>query len=188
MAMFFVAVMSYESAATYLLAFALFIAAVLTDWYDGKIARAQQMVTNFGKLLDPVADKVLMAAGFVMLMTIPELSIPGWTIVTIFAREFLVTGMRALAASEGVIIPANGWGKLKTILQMTYVGTFVFLAFFLELLHYAPLAALVPGRPALYAAAIGWASRTLVVAVALYTVATGVQFTLENWRRLNLEG
>lgn len=188
MAMLFVALMSYESAVTYFAAFVLFIAAVLTDWYDGKIARACQMVTNFGKLLDPVADKVLMAAGFIMLMTIPELRIPGWAIVAIFAREFLVTGMRALAASEGMIIPANGWGKLKTIFQMTYVATFVFLSFFLELLRYEPLAAVIPGSPELYAAIIGWASFTLVAAVALYTVATGVQFTLENWHRLNLEG
>ena len=129
-----------------------------------------------------------MTAGFIMLITIPELCIPGWTLVVIFAREFLVTGMRALAASEGVIIPANGWGKLKTIFQMTYVGIFVFLAFVLELVRYAPVAALLPGGPALYITIIGWISCTLIIAVAMYTVATGVQFTMENWHRLNLEG
>lgn len=186
MAMIFVALMSFTHAATYFVAFVVFIAAVITDHYDGKIARERQLVTNFGKLLDPVADKVLMAAGYIMLISIPDLRIPGWCIVVIFAREFLVTGARALAASEGVVIAANAWGKLKTILQMTYVGIFVFLAFCLELMKYDAVARLLPGQPEWYRLGIGWSSFALIIAVALYTVGTGVQFARENWDRLKI--
>jgi CDP-diacylglycerol---glycerol-3-phosphate 3-phosphatidyltransferase len=189
MAVIFVGLMSFEHVGTYFAAFVIFIAAVITDYYDGKIARERNLVTNFGKLLDPVADKVLMVAGFVMLLTLPEIAIPAWAVVAIFAREFLVTGARALAASEGEIIPANWWGKIKTIVQMAYVGTFVFLAFFLQALRTWPrFGHLFPGDISHYVWGIGWASFVAVIGVSVFTVLSGVQFTVVNWKRMKIVG
>ena len=113
MALVFVVLMSFHHVVAQSLGYLLFIAATITDFYDGKIARDRNLVTNFGKLLDPVADKVLVVAAFIMLMKNPYLSVPGWTVVAILAREFLITGARSLAASEGVVIAANKWGKTK---------------------------------------------------------------------------
>ncbi|MEK7795706.1 MAG: CDP-diacylglycerol--glycerol-3-phosphate 3-phosphatidyltransferase, partial [Candidatus Hydrogenedentota bacterium] len=114
----FVVLMSIDHVATYALAYITFTAASLTDYYDGKIARRRGMITAFGKLIDPLADKVLMTAAFVMAMKVPGLNVPGWTIVAILAREFLVTGARSLAASDGTVIAASSWGKAKTVIQM----------------------------------------------------------------------
>ncbi len=189
MAVVFVGIMSYKHVLAYALAYLLFIAAMLTDYYDGKIARARNLVTNFGKLFDPVADKVLMAAALIMLMTIPELRIPGWTIVAIFSREFLVMGARSLAAAEGTVIAANEYGKAKTIVQMIYVLVFLFFAMVLELLEaWQGLAAWLPGGPGIYKTVIGLASRYTMVAVALYTVYSGLQFARLNWKSLHLDG
>lgn len=189
MAVIFVGIMSYKHVFSYSAAYVLFIAAMLTDYYDGKIARERNLVTTFGKLFDPVADKVLMAAALIMLMTIPELRIPGWAIVAIFSREFLVMGARSLAASEGTVIAANEYGKAKTVLQMVYVLVFLFFAIFLELLEaWQGLAAALPGKPEAYRAAIGLTSRYTMVLIALYTVYSGLQFAWQNWKTLHLNG
>lgn len=189
MALAIVGIMSFKNVFGYCLAYALFIAAALTDYYDGKIARERNLITNFGKLFDPVADKVLMSAALIMLMTIPDLRIPGWTIVAIFAREFLVTGARTLAAAEGTVIAADHWGKTKTVVQMVYVLTFLFFAILIELVDtYGSLAALLPGGPGIYRLYIGYASRTGIILVALYTVYSGAQFARTNWKNLNLGG
>lgn len=189
MALVFVAIMSFRNVFGYCAAYLLFIAAALTDYYDGKIARERNLITNFGKLFDPVADKVLMAAALIMLMTLPDLRIPGWTIVAIFAREFLVTGARTLAAAEGMVIAADRWGKAKTVMQMIYVLTFLFFAILLEMLDtYTGLGKLVPGGTELYRHAVGLASRGAIVLVALYTVYSGVQFARTNWKNLGLDG
>ena len=134
MAALFVAVMSVPNLYCYIIAYALFCAAAMTDYYDGKIARERGLITNFGKLFDPVADKVLMLAAYIMLMGVPSLRIPEWCIVVIFAREFLVMGARALAASDGLVIAANQYGKIKTTIQIGYVLIFLFLTIVLELL------------------------------------------------------
>lgn len=97
----------------------LFIVASVTDYFDGKIARDRGLVTSFGKLMDPLADKILMAAAFVMLCE--KGLFWGWAVVAILAREFLVTGIRLLAASEGKVLPAENLGKWKTAIQMLTV-------------------------------------------------------------------
>jgi CDP-diacylglycerol--glycerol-3-phosphate 3-phosphatidyltransferase len=108
------------------LALAVFAAAAFTDYLDGHLARKHGWITNFGKLMDPLADKVLMAAGFVMLIE-PGL-IPAWAVVTILAREFLVTGLRLLAGAQGKILAAEGLGKHKTAWQ---IATLVYLLAYL---------------------------------------------------------
>jgi len=188
MALIFVGIMSFKNPFGYSAAYILFIAATLTDYYDGKIARERNLITNFGKLFDPVADKVLMSAAFIMLMTIPDLHIPGWTIVAILAREFLVTGARTLAAAEGVIIGADRWGKSKTVFQMIYVFTFLFLAIVIELADtYNALGNLFPGGLELHRWIIGWASQLAIVLVAGFTVFSGAQFAKTNWKTLHLD-
>ena len=188
MAAIFVLLMSFDTIYTYIVAYVVFTVAAITDYFDGKIARERNLVTNFGKLFDPIADKVLMLSAFITLVTIRELMIPGWAIVTILAREFLVTGARTLAASQGIIIPANKWGKTKTVLQMIYVFTVLVFALFLRALEDLPaLAARLPGDVADYELIMGRISLVAIIAVALYTVYSGIQFARINWKILGLD-
>jgi len=185
----FVGLLSFHHWLSFCLGYLVFTAAAITDYYDGKIARERNLVTNFGKLLDPVADKVLLAAGFVMLMTIPSaavpdapaLHVPGWTVVAILAREFVVTGVRSLSASEGVVIAANTYGKAKAVLQMVYV--FVF--FFFVIVEHA-VKVWVPDSAAGYHRVLYAVSFWAIVTVAVYTVYSGAQFLRANWRQLQL--
>ncbi len=102
----------------HLVAFLIFIAASFTDMLDGKIARKYNLVTNFGKIMDPLADKVLVYSAFCLMVPDP---VPGWMLIIILAREFLVAGVRTVAASEGIVIAAAMSGKIKTVLQMIAV-------------------------------------------------------------------
>jgi CDP-diacylglycerol--glycerol-3-phosphate 3-phosphatidyltransferase len=104
-------------------ALAVFVAAALTDAVDGQIARKRGLITNFGKLMDPLADKVLTAAALICFVDTGL--VPAWIVVVIIAREFLVTGLRGVAASAGEVIAAGPAGKLKTVLQMGTVGLFL---------------------------------------------------------------
>jgi CDP-diacylglycerol--glycerol-3-phosphate 3-phosphatidyltransferase len=189
MALAFVGLMSFPSLATYLTAYVLFILATITDYYDGKIARERNLITNFGKLLDPVADKVLLVGALIMLMQVPGLRVPSWCIVAIIAREFLVTGARSLAASEGVVIPANIWGKTKAVIQMVYVFLFLALAIIGDLLDAA--APVVNAEwwsvfLTFYHMVVGALSFWAIIFVALFTIYAGFQFMRVNWRAMNL--
>jgi CDP-diacylglycerol--glycerol-3-phosphate 3-phosphatidyltransferase len=115
----FVVLVRIDGFWTYALALAIFVAAVITDYYDGKIARSRNSVTKFGTLFDPIADKVLIAAAFISFLDKDYLGIPSWVVIVIVGRELLVTGLRSIAASNGVVIAADTWGKLKTVSQMT---------------------------------------------------------------------
>jgi CDP-diacylglycerol--glycerol-3-phosphate 3-phosphatidyltransferase len=99
------------------LALLVFAVASITDYLDGSIARSRGLVTNFGKLLDPVADKVLLGAALVLLAA-EERMIPAWTVVVVLAREFIVTGIRLIAASTGTVLAAEKLGKHKTVWQI----------------------------------------------------------------------
>lgn len=94
----------------------IFIIAALTDTLDGYIARSRNLITTFGKFMDPLADKLLVSAAFISLTAMGRLS--PWIVVLIIAREFAITGLRVLAASEGIVIAASKWGKMKTLTQM----------------------------------------------------------------------
>jgi len=103
----------------FILIFFLFSAGIITDALDGYLARNFFEITTFGKLMDPLADKVLLAVILIGLLEFQMLK--GWMVACIFAREFMITGLRLLLASGNQIIAANMWGKLKTIIQMIFV-------------------------------------------------------------------
>ena len=94
----------------------IFILAALTDMLDGHIARKHNLVTNFGKLMDPLADKLLVMSALICLAQIGD--VPGWMVIVILGREFIITGMRQVAAAQGIVIAAGTTGKIKTITQM----------------------------------------------------------------------
>ena len=94
----------------------LFIIASATDALDGHIARKYNLITNFGKIMDPLADKLLVTSALICLVELGEVA--GWMVIVILAREFIITGLRTVAAGEGIIIAAGKSGKIKTVLQM----------------------------------------------------------------------
>jgi len=97
----------------------IFIAASVTDYLDGNIARKNNLVTNFGKIMDPLADKILVYSALCLFIEVPLIS--AWMLIIILAREFAVAGMRTVAASEGRVLAAGMSGKIKTVLQMIAV-------------------------------------------------------------------
>ena len=101
------------------LAAAIFIVASLTDMLDGKIARKYNLVTNFGKFMDPLADKLLVCAALICLVELRQ--IPAWMVIVIVSREFTISGFRRVAAEQGIVIAASYWGKFKTTFQMIAV-------------------------------------------------------------------
>ncbi len=100
-----------------------FIIASLTDLYDGKIARRDNMITVLGTFLDPLADKLLISAAFIAFVQIPEIYVPAWMVIMIIGREFLITGLRTLAISQNRVLPAMPAGKFKTTSQITAIIT-----------------------------------------------------------------
>ena len=101
------------------IALAIFIIASLTDMLDGKIARKYNLITNFGKFMDPLADKLLVCSAMICLVEMGR--IPAWIVIVIISREFIISGFRLIAADNGVVIAASYWGKFKTASQMVTV-------------------------------------------------------------------
>ncbi|HEV2046483.1 MAG TPA: CDP-diacylglycerol--glycerol-3-phosphate 3-phosphatidyltransferase [Chthoniobacterales bacterium] len=120
---------SWQYARTW--ALVIFVVAGLTDFVDGEIARRYERVTNFGKLMDPLVDKIMMAAAFISL--VPLKAVPAWAATTVVARDFLITGLRMMASAKGQVLPADQLGKQKTSWQVVTV------IFFLALLSASEL-------------------------------------------------
>ena len=134
-----------------------FVVASITDMLDGRIARSRNLVTNFGKIMDPLADKVLVYAAFCLF--IEKGVMPGWMLIIILAREFAVSGMRTVAASQGTVVAAGMTGKIKTVLQM-------FAVIFLLL---AP-----------YAKALDIIGKVLLWASLVMTIVSGAEYIIKN--------
>lgn len=142
-------------------ALAIFLTATATDFLDGWLARRRREITTLGTLLDPIADKLLISAAFISLV---DLSLaPAWMVVVVVGREFAVTGLRAIAADQGVVIAASGWGKAKMASQITAISVLILSERFDFLVF--------PGKVALW----------IVVAVALLS---GAQYFVLFLRRI----
>lgn len=175
------------------LAFAVFVVASITDYWDGRLARSHYGVTAFGKLMDPLADKVLVCAALVSFVGIrlhyePDYSlVPAWVVVVIIAREFAVTGLRLLVATrdEGRIISAGGWGKLKTVWQMVaIIATFVLLAVREDFLPYLQLSERFLRQ---YDTAFVITSWVLSTGVVVVTVISGWKYFVDHWDLVTAE-
>ena len=141
------------------IAAAVFVLAALTDGLDGYIARSRESVTTFGKVMDPVADKLLIAAALLSLVSLNRVA--AWVAMVIIAREFAVSGLRIAAGQQGVVIPASGLGKLKTIVQSAAVLALI----------------AVPDPDVLWV-------QVLVYAMVLVTIVSGADYFLNFRRRL----
>lgn len=125
------------------IAVVIFIIASITDTLDGQIARKYNLVTNFGKFMDPLADKLLVCSAMIALIELER--IPSWIVIIIIAREFIISGFRLVAADNGVVIAAGWWGKIKTVVQMIMIIVvlcnlpFVFFDVVEQILIYASL-------------------------------------------------
>ena len=156
------------------LAFVLFIIGALTDWADGYYARKQGLVSNFGKLMDALTDKVFMVGLFISLLVIgilPEWALP--LLLLILSREFLITGLRLVAASEGIVLAAEKSGKHKTVSQMVAAILLLFSvairADFSELL------------PPIIGDILHWGGLGFFVLATLLTVSSGLQYMVKYW-------
>ena len=98
------------------IALAIFVVASVTDWFDGKLARKYNLVTNFGKFMDPLADKLLVCSAMICFIELEKL--PAWFVIIIIGREFIISGFRLVASDNNVVIAASYWGKFKTVSQM----------------------------------------------------------------------
>ena len=117
---FFVALLLFDiTAYDDWIALAIFIIASLTDFLDGHIARKYNLVTNFGKFMDPLADKLLVCSALICLVELSR--IPAWIVIVIIAREFIISGFRLIASDNGVVIAASYWGKFKTTFQIVMI-------------------------------------------------------------------
>ena len=155
-----------------IVALVIFIIAALTDLLDGKIARKHNLVTNLGKFLDPIADKILTASVLFMIMADGTIPAPyGVIIVTIIiAREFMVSALRLIAASQGIVLAADIWGKAKTMVQMIAIPICMLIPFLVALNG-------VAGWLILTVKIVGWSA--LGVATLL-TVVSGVNYLVKN--------
>lgn len=156
-----------------LVALAIFIIASFTDLLDGKIARKRNLVTNLGKFLDPIADKILTTA--VIFLVIADGTIPApWGVIIatiIIAREFIVATLRMQAASKGVVVAADMWGKVKTVVQMVALPICIVLAYILTCGYNVPNALTLTFQILAYAS-LGLAT--------LLTVMSGINYVVKN--------
>jgi len=142
---------------------AIFIIASLTDFFDGHIARKRECITDFGKFMDPLADKILVFAAFIILLELGR--IPGWIITIMLAREFMVTGLRLIAANNNLVIAASNLGKLKTTSQIVAI-----------------IALLLNGFPlSIFSDAVGEITLIILTYIAaILTVVSGIDYIVKN--------
>lgn len=170
---------------TRIFALFIFIAASLTDLYDGYVARKYGEVTDFGKFMDPLADKLLMSAAFICFVDMKELNVPAWMVVLIIGREFLITGLRTLAASKGIVIAADRSGKFKTTSQIVTIILILIILCVNSILSrfygIRPQQLLqMSGRPYIYGHILFSASYWLVFVTTVLTLYSGISYLLKN--------
>lgn len=163
----------------YLIALAIFAAASYTDHLDGKIARSRNLITTFGKFMDPLADKIMVISALVCFVSLGLANV--WLVLLIIFREFMVTSVRLVAADSGVVVAANNWGKAKTVSQIIAILAVLFLQYLLELVSLGVLPAftLFGGDPAAWFTLAG---NVLILIAAALAVISGVIYLKQNWK------
>ncbi|MBE7044736.1 MAG: CDP-diacylglycerol--glycerol-3-phosphate 3-phosphatidyltransferase [Ruminococcaceae bacterium] len=164
----FMVFMMMEGAVWNTIALVLFILASVTDWLDGYIARSRNQITTFGKFMDPLADKMLTTAAFVVLVAGGRMS--AWALMLVLVREFMVSGIRLSAASGGKVIAASMFGKIKTVSQMVAIIAAILLRY--------------PVFPQETAVLI---TEILIWISTVATVLSGIDYVAKNWSLLELE-
>ena len=166
---------------TRIIALLIFIIAAVTDIYDGEIARKQKTVTTLGIFLDPIADKLIMSAALISFVGLKELHVPAWMVILIISREYIITGLRSIAATKNIVIPAKKSGKLKTTAQITaIIAILLILILSSALWHYKGI------RPAIlldysgWSYAFGWVlvklPYWLMFTTTIFTLISGIQY------------
>ncbi len=167
----FVAALSIPFPGAKLLALGLFIVSSVTDYADGYIARKYKLITDFGKLMDPLVDKIMTMSAFICLVSLG--SVPAWAVIVIVSREFLITGLRLIAAMRGKVLPAERLGKWKTALQ---IGTILYCLILVAVIdQYAGLL----NPPAL--ASLNAVGLTLIFLTVGLTLWSGISYFAKNW-------
>ena len=167
----FVAALSLQFPRAKLLALILFITSSGTDYADGYIARKYHLITDFGKLMDPLVDKIMTMSAFICLVSLG--SVPAWAVIVIVSREFLITGLRLVAAARGKVLHAERLGKLKTVSQIVTI-----------LYCLAVMAGISESRTLVNPATVAWLNMIgsiLVLLTVALTLWSGVSYFAKNW-------
>ena len=172
---FFVLALLWPFPHHYLVALILFGAASYTDHLDGKLARKNNQITDFGKFMDPLADKILVISALVCFVSLGLCDV--WLVLLIIAREFMVTSVRLVAAGKGKVIAANNWGKLKTVSQIVAICVILFTQYLQELGSLGVLLWISEETAALF-----WCIGEIFLAAAtLFSVLSGLIYLRQNW-------
>lgn len=172
---FFVLALLWPFSHHYLVALALFGIASYTDHLDGKLARKYHQITDFGKFMDPLADKILVISALVCFVSLGLCDV--WLVLLIIAREFMVTSIRLVAAGKGTVIAANNWGKIKTVSQIVAICVILLLQYIaelgsLELVQFVNQDVLM----------LFWAIGEIFLAIAtFFAVLSGLVYLRQNW-------
>ena len=172
---FFVLALLWPFPHHYLVALALFGIASYTDHLDGKLARKYHQITDFGKFMDPLADKILVISALVCFVSLGLCDV--WLVLLIIAREFMVTSIRLVAAGKGIVIAANNWGKIKTVSQIVAICVILLLQYIaelgsLELVQFVNQDVLM----------LFWAIGEIFLAIAtFFAVLSGLVYLRQNW-------
>ncbi len=166
----------------YLYALILFSAAAYTDHLDGKLARKNNQITNFGKFMDPLADKVMVVSALVCFVHLGLADT--WCVILIIAREFIVTSIRLAAVDNGVVIAANNWGKTKTISQIIAIVTILAFQYIQELVTLGKLSAFTIGGIS-SAAVFGQVGFVLILIATFFAVFSGFIYIKQNIGAIN---
>lgn len=158
----------------------IFIIASLTDQLDGYIARSRNQITNFGKFMDPLADKLLVTAALISLVELHL--IPSWAAVVIIAREFAVSGLRTLAASEGTVIAASWWGKIKTVTQ---IAAILLLLLQVNISSSSYLTSLIENNN-FFSGFFTYVPNILLIAAVVITIISGIDYFVKNKEAISM--
>lgn len=165
----FMVLFMIDNAACRWAALGVFILASITDAVDGHVARKYNQTTTFGKFVDPLADKVLTTAAFLILMHYGRMDV--WAVMIVLTREFMVAGVRLVAAGEGNVVAASMWGKLKTVTQMVAIVVAMILMSFDKFL----------GVPSIIL------SEILIWISVVFTIVSGIDYLAKNWHLMKLK-